>query len=258
MQILMRPWGVMHVELRGDGPVVLFANSLGTDLRLWDAVLPLLPQGFRVARFDKPGHGLSDLAKAVSIASLADDAAALIDHAGGGPAIVVGLSIGGQIAQQLAFARPDLVRALVLSNTAARLGTTDSWAARIDAVAKGGIAPIAEAVLDRWFAPPFRDSPACAPWRAMLTRTPAAGYIAACHALAASDLTAQTATLRLPTLVIAGAADGASPPDVVAATAALIPGAAFNVIPGAGHLPPVETPAAFAALLSPFLTGKAP
>jgi 3-oxoadipate enol-lactonase len=257
MQVLMRPWGAMHVDLRGEGPLVVFANSLGTDLRLWDAVLPLLPQGFRFARFDKPGHGLSDLSDTVSIASLADDAAALIDDAGG-PAIVVGLSIGGQIVQQLACARPDLVRAMVLSNTAARLGTADSWQARIDAVATGGIAPIADAVLDRWFAQPFRHSPACAPWRAMLTRTPAAGYIAACRALAASDLTAQTATLRLPTLVIAGQADGASPPDLVAATAALIPGAAFHVLPGAGHLPPVETPAAFAALLSPFLTGNAP
>jgi 3-oxoadipate enol-lactonase len=257
MQVLMRPWGAMHVDLRGEGPLVVFANSLGTDLRLWDAVLPLLPQGFRFARFDKPGHGLSDLSDTVSIASLADDAAALIDHAGG-PAIVVGLSIGGQIAQQIAFAHPDLVRAMVLSNTAARLGTADSWQARIDAVSTGGIAPIADAVLDRWFAPPFRHSPECAPWRAMLTRTPAAGYIAACGALAASDLTAQTATLRLPTRVIAGEADGASPPDLVAATAALIPGATFHIIPGAGHLPPVETPAAFAALLSPFLTGNAP
>ncbi|QYK41372.1 MAG: 3-oxoadipate enol-lactonase [Paracoccaceae bacterium] len=252
MQVLMRPWGAMHVRTEGSGPLVLFANSLGTDLRLWDDVLPLLPSGLRFARFDKPGHGLSDLAPEVTIDSLADDAAALITDAGQS-AVVVGLSIGGQIAQAVAARRPDLVRAIVLSNTAARLGSAESWQARIAAVSASGIEGIADAVLDRWFAAPFRHSDACAPWRAMLTRTPATGYIAACRALAASDLAATTAALRRPAMVIAGEHDGASPPDLVRATADLIPGAAFHVIPGAGHLPPVETPAAFAALLSPFL-----
>lgn len=254
MQVLTRPWGGMHFHDGGQaGRPVVFANSLGTDLRLWDAVLPLLPDDLRLVRYDKRGHGLSDLGGAVGIDDLAQDAIALIEALDLPPVVFIGLSIGGLIAQRVAALRPDLVRALVLSNTAAQIGTRDSWNARIAAVGAGGIDTIADAVMERWFAPEFRASSQVRPWRNMLTRTPVAGYAAACAALASADLTAQTSDLRLPTLVIAGACDGATPPDLVRATAGLIAGAAFDVIQGAGHLPPVETPVAFAALLTPFL-----
>lgn len=255
MQILSRPYGALHYRLDGPtgAPVVLMANSLGTDLRLWEAVLPLLPQGLRYLRYDKQGHGLSDLGAADRIANHAADAAALIKAVAPGPVVVLGLSIGGLIAQRLAADRPDLVRALILSNTAARLGTPDSWQTRIEAVERDGMAGIADAVMERWFAPAFRATPALAPWRNMLARTPAAGYVAACRALAGADQQQASAALRLSTMVIAGEADGASPPDVVRATADLIPGATFHLIPGAGHLPCVETPDAHAALMTPFL-----
>ncbi len=252
MQVLTRPWGAMHFQVQGDGPAVIFANSLGTDLRLWDAVLPLLP-GIRAIRFDKRGHGLSDIGPQDGIDGFADDAAALIEAVAGGPVVFVGLSIGGMIGQALASRRPDLVRALVLSNTAAKMGTAESWAARIAAVQAGGIAAIGDAVMERWFGPTFRATPALALWRTMLTRTDADGYTAACAALAEADLTASTSQLDLPVLAIAGDQDGASPPDLVRGTADLIRGAAFHVIPGAGHLPCVETPAAWAALVAPFL-----
>lgn len=258
MQVLMRPWGAMHYRIDGAivGPTVVFANSLGTDLRLWDALLPLLPAGLRFVRYDKRGHGLSDLGGAASVADLADDAAALIE-AVGGPVVFVGLSIGGLIAQTLAARRPDLLRAVVISNSAAKLGTAESWAARVDAVQTQGMAGIADAVMERWFAPGFCASPAVVPWRNMMIRTPVEGYIAACGALARADQTAATRTLRLPALVIAGAMDGSTPPDLVRGTADLIHGAAFHVIPGAGHLPCVENPAAYAAILSPFLKAHA-
>lgn len=253
MQVLSRPYGVLHIQIDGadDAPTVVFANSLGTDLRLWDQVLPLLPQGLRYVRYDKRGHGLSDLSGGTRITDHAEDAIALIESLNRGPVIFVGLSIGGLIAQVVASQRPDLLRALVLSNTAARLGTADSWQARIDAVTAHGIDKIADAVMERWFAPKFRADLAL--WRNMLRRTPADGYIAACDALALADQTAATAALTLPTLVIAGAEDGASPPDLVQATAALIAGSEFHVIPDAGHLPCVETPQAWADIVTPFL-----
>lgn len=259
MQVLTRPFGALHIQTDGPegAPAVVFANSLGTDLRLWDAVLPLLPPGLRLVRYDKRGHGLSDHGSGTRIEDHAADAIAVIEALGGGPIVFVGLSIGGLIGQVVASQRPDLVRALVLSNTAARLGTLESWQARIGAVASHGLGSIADAVMERWFAAPFRASPACGPWRNMLLRTPAEGYVAACHALATADQSSATAALRLPTLVIAGSEDGASPPDLVQATAALIPGAAFHIIPGAGHLPCVETPAAWAAIVSPFLKAHA-
>lgn len=262
MQVLTRPWGAMHYRIDGadtgaaNSPTVVFANSLGTDLRLWDALLPHLPSDFRFVRYDKRGHGLSDLGGPVTAADFADDAAALITHLGG-PVIFVGLSIGGMIAQALAARHPDLVRAVVISNSAAKLGSAESWQARIEAVRAHGLQGIADAVMERWFAPAFRISPAVTPWRNMMIRTPVEGYIAACEALAAADQTKATSALRLPALVIAGAEDGSTPPDVVRATANLIPGAAFHIIPGTGHLPCVEYPAAYAAILTPFLKAHA-
>lgn len=250
----------LHVQEDGDpnGAPVLFANSLGTDLRLWDAIIPLLPQRLRLIRYDKRGHGLSGCPDGpYSIDDLATDAAALIEALDLGPVTFVGLSIGGMIGQTLAARRPDLVRALVLSNTAAKMGDPAKWADRIAAIDADGLAAMEGAVLDRWFGSTYRGTPTAALWGAMLSRTPAAGYVACCAAIAAADLKDSTAALRLPTLAIAGSHDGASPPDLVAATAALIPGAQVHVIDDAGHLPCVENPAAYAAILNPFLKENA-
>jgi 3-oxoadipate enol-lactonase len=254
MIALARDYGALHVRSDGpaDGPPVLFANSLGTDLRLWDKVLPLLPDDLRVLRYDKRGHGLSG-GTGETLDDHVADAIAVIEHVALRPVVFVGLSIGGLIGQRLAQLRPDLVRALVLSNTAARMGTAQTWQARIDAIAAGGLDSIADAVMERWFAPAFRARPELHLWRTMLARSPAPGYVAACRALAAADQTQATRRLRLPVLAIAGTQDGASPPDLVRATADLIPGAAFHEIAGAGHLPPVEAPDAWAARVAPFL-----
>jgi len=246
----------LHLSETGnpDGPAVVFANSLGTDLRLWDALLPLLPEGPRYLRYDLRGHGLSDCPDGpYAIADLTKDAEGLIEGLGLGPVVFVGLSIGGMIGQDLAFRRPDLVRALVLSNTAPRMGTPRMWQDRIDAIRAGGLGAVRDAVLDRGFGPQFRGIPEVALWGAMLSRTPVEGYLGCCAALADADLTARTATLDLPVLAIGGSADGASPPALVTAMADSMAGATCRIIEGAGHLPCVETPAAYAAILAPFL-----
>lgn len=244
----------MHYRIDGPagGPVVVFANSLGTDLHLWDDVIARLP-GIRALRFDKPGHGLSDHAADVTVEGLAEDAAALIGAVASGPVVFVGLSIGGMIGQALAARRPELLSGLVLSNTAPRMGTAEAWAGRIAAIRAGGIEAIADGVMERWFAAPFRAGADLAIWRNMLVRTPAQGYIAACEALARADLTGSTSLLALPVQVIAGEEDQASPPALVAAMAAAIRGAALDILPGTGHLPPVEAPEAMAGLLRAFL-----
>ena len=118
----------LHVREDGDpdGAPVVFANSLGTDLRLWDKVLPLLPKGLRFIRYDKRGHGLSSCPDApYSMGSLIKDAEGVMDHFGVKDALFVGLSIGGMIAQGLAVKRMDLIRSMVLSNTGAKIGTSD-------------------------------------------------------------------------------------------------------------------------------------
>jgi 3-oxoadipate enol-lactonase len=256
MRVIHTNGVTLHVQESGDpkGAPVVFANSLGTDLRLWDGLIPYLPEGLRFIRFDKRGHGLSDCPDGpYAMADLNADAEGLIEGLGLGPVTFVGLSIGGMIGQSLASRRPDLVRALVLSNTAAKMGDPASWDARVAAIGANGLASLESAILDRWFGPRFRATPAARLWGAMLSRTPQAGYTGCCAAIANADLTEATRALRLPTLAIAGSHDGACPSDLVAATAALIPDTTLHIIDGAGHLPCVEDPAAFAAVLNPFL-----
>ena len=246
----------LHARIDGDpmGAPVVFANSLGTDLRLWDKVLPLLPAGLKLVRYDMRGHGLSDAPPApYAMGTLVRDLERLMDHLAITDAVVVGLSIGGMVAQGLAVKRLDLVRGLVLSNTATKIGTPDMWASRIATVERDGIAPLSDAVMERWFPPAFRASPEGAAWRHMLQRTPPQGYAGCCAAIAGTDFMATTSGLRLPALGIAGSEDGATPPDLVRETLSLIPGARFELIRGAGHLPCVDQPDAYARVLSAFL-----
>lgn len=236
------------------GAPVVFANALGTDFRLWDDMIACLPDGLRLIRYDKRGHGLSDAPPPpYSMDTLIEDAGLLLDHLGIRDCVFVGLSIGGIIAQGLAEWRPDLVRGLVLSNTAAKIGTPAMWAERITQVTAGGIDVLADPTMERWFSPPFRATPAMSAWRNMLVRTPLNGYLGAMHALSATDMMSQTASLRLPTLGIAGSADGSTPPDLVRETTDLIPGSRFRLIQGAGHLPCVEKPDLYAEILATFL-----
>lgn len=256
--MLMADLGDIRLHYRDEGPAdgaaLVFVNSLGTDLRLWDKVLPQLPAGLRVIRYDKRGHGLSDAPPApYAMGALVRDLERLLDHLGVREALVVGLSIGGMIAQGLAVKRPDLVRAVVLSNTAARIGTAQMWQERIAMVHEGGIEALADAVMERWFPPAFRATPEAAAWRHMLCRTPVQGYAGCSAAIAGSDFLATTATLRLPALGIAGSEDGSTPPDMVHETLALIPGSRVALIRGSGHLPCVDQPELYAAELTGFI-----
>ncbi|MDP5305980.1 3-oxoadipate enol-lactonase [Paracoccus spongiarum] len=255
MHAIVNGVGLHHADQGPkDGPALVFANSLGTDLRVWDALLPHLPAGLRLVRYDKRGHGLSEeTAGPCDIALLADDAAALMRHLGLGRAVFVGLSIGGLIGQSLAARHPDLLAGLVISNSAAKIGEAQMWRDRIAAIRADGLSGIAPATMERWFSPAFRARGEAAPWQRMLERQPREGYIACCEAIAAADLRADSAGLDLPVQLIAGSLDGATPPAIVRATAALIPGARFDEIEGAGHIPCVETPQAHAAIITRFL-----
>ncbi len=237
-----------------DGPALVFSNSLGTDLRLWDPILPHLPEGLRIIRYDKRGHGRSDAPPApYSMGALVHDVETLLDHLAIRDCAFVGLSIGGMIAQGLAVKRPDLIRALVLSNTAAKIGTKELWQTRMDAVRAGGISAIADAVMERWFSRDFLNSPELNTWRGMLESQSDEGYIGCCAAIAGTDFYTSTSGLRRPVLGIAGSEDGATPPDLVRETIDLVPGAEFQLMRRTGHLPCVEQPEAYAAHLTDFL-----
>lgn len=246
----------LHYRVDGDpdGAPIVFANSLGTDMRLWDPILPLLPAGLRIIRYDKRGHGLSSMPPApYSMGALITDIEQLCDLLNVRDCMFVGLSIGGMIAQGLAVKRLDIVRSLVLSNTGAKIGTKQMWEQRIAAIKDGGIEPMADTVMERWFAKGFRETPELELWRNMLVRQPEVGYAGCSAAISGTDFYTTTASLRLPALGIAGDEDGSTPPDLVRETIDLIPGSKFHLIRKAGHLPCVEQPERYAEVLTTFL-----
>ena len=235
-------------------PTIVFANSLGTDMSLWDDLLPLLPEGLRIVRMDKRGHGKSSCPDApYAMGALVKDAEAVCDHLNVRDAMFVGLSIGGMIAQGLAVKRLDIIRTLVLSNTAAKIGIQKLWDERINAVRTKGLDAIADGVMERWFAKEFANSPAVKKWRDLLCATPVEGYTGCCAAISGTDFYTPTSGLRLPTMGIVGSEDGSTPPDLVRETVELIPGSTFHIIRKTGHLPNVEKPQEYADLLNQFI-----
>jgi len=257
MQAITVGGATLHVRTDGpaDGQAAVFSNSLGSDRRIWDALLPLLPAGLRLIRYDKRGHGLSDCPRQPwGMADHVADLAGILDALGVRGAVVCGISVGGMIAQGLAAERPDLVRALILCDTGAKIGSPELWNARIEAIAKGGIASLADGILERWFTRRFREEDPTFPvWRNMLVRTTAEGYSGTCAAIRDTDLMESTSRLRLPCLAVCGSEDGATPPDLVRETAGLIPGSRFELIRAAGHLPCIEQPQVLGRLVSGFL-----
>lgn len=245
----------LHYRARtvGSGrPAIVFVNSLGTDLRLWDSVVEAMPDVACLC-YDKRGHGLSDLGGTTSsIDDHVADLVGLMDHAGIDRAVICGVSVGGLIAQGLYRRHPDRVSGLLLSNTALKIGDAAGWNGRIAEIEKGGISGLADGILGLWFTPAFRQpgNAAFALYRNMLVRQSAAGYAATCTAIRDADFTAAAGSIAVPTLCVAGDRDGATPPALVEALAAAVPGAEYRLIEGAGHLPMVEQPAVFAALLA--------
>ncbi|MEQ8968367.1 MAG: 3-oxoadipate enol-lactonase [Azospirillaceae bacterium] len=246
-----------RVEGPADGPVLALAGALGTDLRVWEPLMDRLPAGWRVLRHSMAGHGLSDLAEADghAVAHHAGDLSGLLDHVGAARAVVVGLSVGGMIAQTLAAAAPERVAGLVLCCTAHRIGTPDLWSQRIADVRDKGLAAMADTILERWFSPAFRESRPgeLALWRNMLARTTPEGYAAVCAAIREADLSEAARGIAVPTLCVAGTLDGSTPPETVAGLAEIVPGARLETIEGVGHIPCVEAPDRLGALVTGFL-----
>lgn len=240
---------------RDDRPALLFANSLGSDLRIWDDLAERLSGRFKIIRYDHRGHGLSDAPPApYSLEALAGDVIALLDHLEIAQALLCGVSVGGLIAQAAAVKYPERVRALVLSDTGARIGSFQAWQQRIEMIQSGGVSSIEQMTMERWFSASFRARrPAdLRGYANMLRQTSAEGYVGTCAALRDGDLRAAVKNIRCPTLVVCGAEDIATPPELGRALAGLIPGAKFSLIEAAAHLPCVEQPAAMEKTLAEF------
>ena len=247
----------LHYRLDGDRarPCVMLCNSLGTDLSMWDAQAEALTSRFFVVRHDSRGHGQSGLgAESFGIDRLGLDVIALLDHLRIERAAVCGISMGGLVGQWLALHHPQRLTALVLANTAARIGSVEGWQGRAALVRSEGMDTVADGAAGRWFTAPFiaRETATVARMVDTLRRQDAGGYAACCEALAQADLRAWVAAITVPTLVIAGEHDPVTTVNDAHELRQAIAGARLATL-DASHLSNVEAPAAFGAALREFL-----
>lgn len=238
-----------------DRPPLVLSNSLGTNLGMWDPQVPAFAKHFRVLRYDSRGHGESGApAGPYSIAALGQDIIALLDGLGLGRVRFCGLSKGGMVGMWLGAHASDRIERLALCNTSARTGAPEVWNQRIETVRKHGLEAIVPGVLERWFTSGFREQApdAVDNARRMLIATPPEGYIACCAAVRDMDQVESIAAIRLPTLVIAGASDMATPPDHARLIAARVQGAQLVELKAA-HLSNIEAADRFTAAVLDFM-----
>lgn len=250
-----------RLAYRVDGPVdappLVMVNSLGTDLRMWDPQIALLSDTLRIIRYDCRGHGASDVpAGDYTIEQLGLDLLALLDTLHIEQAHLCGLSLGGIVALWVAITYPNRVARAVFANTAARIGTIDSWHTRIDAVRTGGMAAIRDTILTRFLSTQFRQHhpETVRQISAMLEATHPIGYIGACAALRDADLQAMVSTIRIPSLILAGALDESTPPSQSQELHAAIAGSQLMKFSEVAHLSNVERPEEFSEYVLNFLT----
>ncbi len=234
-----------------DAPVLVLGPALGTTWHMWDRQLPELTRQWRVLRYDLPGHGGAPADPATSVTELADRLLATLDLLGIDRFGYAGCSLGAAVGVRIALARPDRVAALALVSSAARHGTADAWRQRGVIVRANGLGQFSYTVPERWFTDGYRAAQgAIVEWAVQMVRTTDAEcYIAACEALAAHDVRDELGRITVPTLVVAGADDPATPPADARVLVAGIPDARLAVVPAASHLTPVEQPAAVGELL---------
>jgi 3-oxoadipate enol-lactonase len=250
----------IHCKIEGEGDWVVLSHALACDIGMWDEQARALRDHFRVLRFDTRGHGASSVPPApYSFDQLAQDIDELLSALGVAKAHLVGISLGGMVAQEFALKYPRRVLSLVLCDTSSRYpdGTDKIWQERIAGVRAQGMAPLVEPTLERWFTPPFRAArpDVMARIGKMISNTPAVGYIGCGAAIPTINTTSRLGAISRPSLVIVGEHDSGTPLSMAQTLQRGIPGAELKIIQSASHLCNVEQPEAFNDVLVDFLVG---
>jgi 3-oxoadipate enol-lactonase len=246
-----------HYALSGSAgaPVLVLSNSLGTNLSMWDPELPAFEKNLHVLRYDTRGHGQSSVTPGpYRMEQLGRDVLHILDRLSLERVHFCGLSLGGMTGMWLGVNAPERLRKLILCNTAARIGSAETWNARIETVRKSGMKTIAPAVIERWFTSAFRAAApeTIAQTQRMIETSPPEGYAACCAAIRDMDQREAISSINLPTLVITGAQDPATPPADGQFLAGKIRGARCVELPAA-HLSNVEAAATFSSEVLRFL-----
>lgn len=238
----------------GDQGTVVLLHSLAMDRHVWDGLIPHLTERFDVIALDLPNHGASGTLEDTTIEAMADALEPLVREQAPDGAILIGLSLGGCVAQSFTIAHPDLTVGLGLVDTTCWYGETapEDWAGRARKAAEKGFDSLADFQLERWFSPGFKDRhPEIGEQLLEVFRSNDIDrYVATCHAMGAMDLRDRLPSIEVPTSIHVGALDPATPPVDAEMMRTLIGGAALHVMPNCSHLSPVERPDLLARLLA--------
>ena len=250
----------MNYKLQGtsNSPVLIFSNSLGSEMMMWDELIPYLLPFFRVLQYDTRGHGGSPLTpnEGTTISELANDVIQLMDKLNIEAAYFCGLSMGGLIGQYLGINHPNRFKKIVLSNTGAKIGDVERWNGRIGTISKNGMQAIVDDTMERWFTEEFRsqNSERVAQTKAMFLRSNVDGYSNCCCAIRDADFREKLQSLSVETLVITGDEDPVTNVEQAEFLVSKIPNARLKVL-HARHLAATELPKEYAAVLIDFLVG---
>ncbi len=259
------PRTAWSVQLAGnrDLPAVVLLHSIATRGALWAPQVAAWSSRFHLIIPDLPGHGATALdISPNTLGAYADGVAALLDEVGIGRAAIVGVSLGGMIAQAFALRFPERLTAMVLAQTLSRV-TPDAaamWTQRQQIARHSGMRALTQATLERWFTADFlRSAPITVEWVAeMIVATGVEGFCAAAEAIQGLDFLDSLARVAVPALVVAGAEDTAAPRTVAQAISERLQNSQLVVIEGAAHLANVERPIVFAERVGAFLSEVLP
>ena len=245
----------VEVEGKAGGSVLMFSNSLGTNLHMWDEQTKAFAKDYRVVRYDQRGHGKSGAPDgAYSIERLGRDVLAILNALDLPRVNYCGLSMGGMTGMWLARVAPERFDRMIFANTAPKSQTPDSWNTRIATVKAKGMEAIGDGVMNIWFTKEFREknSETVARMRETLVATNPTGYIGCCSAIRDMDQRWAIGDIKLPSLIIAGRGDNATPVRDSEFMKSRVDGAKLVAL-DAGHISNVEQSAAFTAALDKFL-----
>lgn len=250
----------INYELSGrkDGPAVILSHSLASSLKMWEPQMEMLRSHFQVLRYDTRGHGLTETTMVpYTLELLGEDAIGLLDALNIGQVHWVGLSMGGMIGQAIALNHPQRLLSLALCDTASIIPAEAQpiWDERIEGVRRKGMESQLETTMERWFTPSFLslNPPMLALIKEEFLATPAEGYIGCAGAIRRLNYLERLGEINLPTFIIVGEDDPATPASASEAIHEQIKNSKLVILPSTRHLSNVEQAEAFNSHLLKFL-----